>query len=146
MSFLPALNNASLRKSFIITDDINFGFIIDALFWNPVGNILIDWKTDKNCNEKQFESHVPQLNRYSVCLPEIGHSCKRMGIFFLKESLFFSKIKTPGYSLKDEVLGFIRTLQVSKFPKVPKKEKWKCHNKDFSYVCEYYPEICTGTK
>lgn len=129
-----------------ITSDITFGFVIDALFWNPTGNILVDWKTDKDCNEKKFESHVPQLNRYSICLPHIGHSCKEIGIFFLKDSLFFNKSKTPGYSLEKEVLGFIRKIQISKFPKVPKKDKWKCHNYDLTYVCEYYPEICTGVK
>ena len=129
-----------------ITDDISFGFVIDALFWNPNGNILIDWKTDKTCNETQFESHVPQLNRYTICLAHIRHSCEKIGIFFLKDSLFFSKHKTIGYSLEKEVLDFLRKLQICKFPKVTKKDKWKCHNKDCTYMCEYYPEICTGTK
>jgi len=127
-----------------ITSDISFGFVIDALFWNSTGNTLIDWKTDRICTEKQFENHIPQLNRYSICLPHINHSCKKIGIFFLKDSLFFNRIKTAGYSLEKEVLGFIRKIQISKFPKVPKKDKWKCHNADLSYTCEYYPEICTG--
>ncbi len=130
-----------------ITDDISFGFVIDALFWNPVvGNTLIDWKTDKDCTEQQFENHVPQLNRYSICLPHIGYRCEKIGIYFLKDSLFFSKPKTAGYSLEKEVLAFIRKIQISKFPKVPKKDKWRCHNKDLSYTCEYYPEICTGVE
>ena len=142
--FFPIINEN--RGKFPITNDISFGFIIDSLFWNPTGNVLIDWKTDKDCTEKKFESHIPQLNRYSICLPHIGYSCKKIGIYFLKDSLFFSKIKTAGYSLEKEVLGFIRKIQISKFPKVPKKEKWKCHNKDLTYTCEYYPEICTGVE
>ena len=142
--FFPIISEAYGRLP--ITSDISFGFVVDALFWNPIGNILIDWKTDKLCNENQFETHVPQLNRYSICLLHIGHTCQKVGIFFLKDSLFFSKIKTAGYSLEKEVLDFLRKIQISKFPKVPKKEKWKCHNKDFTYVCEYYPEICTGVE
>jgi len=142
--FFPILDETYGRIP--ITSGITFSFIIDALFWNPTGNVLIDWKTDKDCTEKQFESHVPQLNRYSICLPHIGHSCEKIGVYFLKDSLFFSKIKTAGYSLEKEVLDFVRKIQISKFPKVPKKEKWKCHNEDLSYTCEYYPEICTGVE
>lgn len=142
--FFPILTE-EYGKIFI-TDDITFGFVIDSLFWNPTGNVLIDWKTDKLCTEEQFESHVPQLNRYSICLLDIGHSCEKIGIYFLKDSLFFNKIKTVDYSLEKEILAFIRKTQISKFPKVPKKEKWKCHNKDLTYTCEYYPEICTGVK
>jgi len=142
--FFPILSEE--RGRIAITDDISFGFIIDSLFWNPDGNILIDWKTDKTCTEKQFESHIPQLNRYSSCLPHINHSCKKIGIYFLKDSEFFSRHKTSEYSLEKEVLDFIRRVQISKFPKVPKKDKWKCHNKDFSFTCDYYPEICIGTK
>lgn len=129
-----------------IVGDIRFAFIIDALFWNPKGNNLIDWKTDKDCNESKFKEHIPQLNRYSRCLYRIGQSCEKIGIFFLKESLYFNEAKTVNYSLEKEILNFIRRIQVSKFPKVPKKEKWKCHNEDLTYTCEYYPDICRGVE
>jgi len=123
-----------------ISNNVKFAFIVDALFENFKGNVLIDWKTDKECNESSFLRHIPQLNRYSACLPKIGYSNKEIGVFFLKESLFFHHKKTFEYSLENEVLGFVRKLQTSSFNKVPKSQKWKCE------ICEYYPDICVGAK
>lgn len=125
-----------------ITDDIEFAFVIDALFETPKGNLLIDWKTDKDCNEGSFKSHLPQLNRYTSGLKRIGENNEFIGIFFLKESLLFKDKKTVGYSLEDDILSFLRELQVSKFPKVPKHECWKCYSNN--YECEYFPDICSG--
>ena len=141
MYFYPILSEKYGRIK--ITADIDFSFIVDALFKGDSGNILIDWKTDKDCNESKFRSHVPQLDRYSSCLTRIGHRNNFIGIFFLKDSLYFQDLKTYNYSLKNEVILFVRKIQVSDFPKVPVKENYKCCTNN--YQCEYYPEICSGS-
>lgn len=126
-----------------ITDDIDFGFIVDSLFKGKIGNILIDWKSDNICNESQFVKHIPQLDRYSSGLSRVGRTNSFVGIYFLRDSLYFQDGKTHGYSLENEVLSFVRELQISKFSKVPFKENYKCSAKD--YQCEYYPKICNGS-
>lgn len=141
--FFPVINEEYGRIK--ISRTVEFGFIIDALF-EMENNIylLLDWKTDKICNESQFISHIPQLNRYSVCIPhKFNYPCHLIGIYFLKESKFFKNDVNTEYSLEDEVLGFVRELQTSKFPKVSKKEKYKCCTANWQ--CDYYPDICKGS-
>jgi len=126
-----------------ISNNHTFGFIIDSAFWHPEGNSIIDWKTDNICNETQFRTHIPQLKRYSVCMRKVlKEDCDKLGIFFVKDFLYFA-IKTDyNYSLEDEVIEFIRMLQRSKYPKVDKNESWKCCSPVDE--CEYYPEVCNG--
>jgi hypothetical protein len=139
--FYPILNEK--RGKVRINNIIEFSYLIDSFFENDDGNLLIDWKTDYKCNEKQFRTHLPQLNRYYVCLKELGYVCEAVGIFFVKDSLFFSTYINKSYSLEKECIDFVRMIQKSKFPKVKKNEKWKCCSN--VYECEYFPEICTGT-
>lgn len=141
MRFYPILSEKYGRVK--ITSDIEFAFVIDSLFEGDNGNILIDWKSDKDCNESQFRKHVPQLDRYSSAITKIGKNNEYIGIYFLKDSLYFQDKKTYGYSLKEEVLSFVRELQVSDFPKVPVFENYKCCTNN--YQCEYYPDICDGS-
>jgi hypothetical protein len=139
--FFPILSESYGKVK--INDRVNFAFVVDALFYNEDGNILIDWKTSKTCNEKKFESHKPQLKRYAMCLSSLNKTCDKMGIFYTKDGLFFSEDCPTNYSLAEEVLQFVRDLQVSKFPEVPKNEHWKCSNSKWD--CEYY-DICGGPK
>lgn len=141
--FFPVINEeyGNIR----ISRTVDFGFIIDALFEmeNDI-YLLVDWKTDKTCNESQFISHKPQLNRYSVCIPhKFNYPCHLISVYFLKESKFFKDNVDLEYSLENEVLEFVRELQTSDFPKVDKKEKYKCCAN--TYQCEYYPDICDGS-
>lgn len=124
-----------------ISDNVEFVFIIDALFYNENGNILIDWKSDKSCSESSFKKKIPQLRRYAYSLSSLSLDCKYIGIFFVKDSLYFQDKKPINYSLEEEVLTFVRDLQKSDFPKVPKRENWKCSNSKWD--CEYY-DICGG--
>jgi len=126
-----------------IGNNHTFGFIIDSVFWSLYGNTIIDWKTDSVCNESQFRTHIPQLKRYSVCLREtLLEDCEKLGIFFVKDFLYFTIKNDRNYSLEDEVIEFIRMLQRSKFPKVSEKESWKCCSPNNE--CEFYPKICKG--
>lgn len=135
--FYPILNE---KFGSIKIENLTFSYVIDSLFSQLDWNLLIDWKTDKECNENQFKEHIPQLCRYSKCLESIKKDCKKMGVYFTRESLFFSCDKVENYSLKKEVLDFYDEIQNSKFLKT--KDTCKCCTS--GYQCEYYPNICKG--
>lgn len=139
--FFPILTEK--RGTMQISSNIKFSYVVDSLFWNPTGNILIDWKTDNECTEAKFISHIPQLNRYSESITQLKLNCKLIGIFFLKESLFYSRKRSTTYSLERDVLSFVRRLQICKFNKVPIEDNWKCCTTNFQ--CEYYPKPCSGS-
>jgi len=146
--FYPLLTEE--KDTYVIGEHV-FVYILDALFYNEFGNLIVDWKSDKSCNLSDFKSHLPQLNRYSYAMnknPYKGilestykHN-KRVGIFFLKESKFYSTNVSKNYSLDREIIQFVNKLKHSKFKKVPKCERDKCYTK--GYECEYYPEYCGG--
>lgn len=139
--FYPYINET--YGTLNIANKHTFGFIIDSGFWNPNGNVLIDWKTDFDCTESQFRTHIPQLKRYSVCARDVlKENFEKLGIFFVKDFLYFSIKIDRNYSLEDEVINFIRMLQTSKYPKVSVEESWKCCSPNNE--CEYYPKVCKG--